>query len=70
MKLSSTALATLIITIPRHGHFVCASADGDHDHERKLLINQADAAKRVNDVVNLAMASVSAGMMSMALRCP
>jgi hypothetical protein len=61
MKLSSTALATLIITIPRHGHFVCASADGDHDHERKLLINQADAAKRVNDIVNSAMASVSAG---------
>eukprot|EP00984_Skeletonema_dohrnii_P009232 scaffold3522_cov82-Skeletonema_dohrnii-CCMP3373.AAC.4 len=54
MKLSS-ALATLI-AFQRHGHSIWASAD-----ERKLLLNQADAAKRVDDIVKTAMASVDAG---------
>ena len=57
MKLSS-ALATLI-AFQRHGHSIWASAE-DHA-QRKLLLNQADAAKRVDDVVNIAMASVDAG---------
>ncbi|KAK1737485.1 hypothetical protein QTG54_011771 [Skeletonema marinoi] len=56
MKLSS-ALATLIV-FQRHGHSIWASAE---DLERKLLLNQADAAKRVDDVVKTAMESVSAG---------
>jgi hypothetical protein len=57
MKLSN-ALAALI-AIQRHGlRMMCASAD---DYERKLLINQDDAAKRVSDAVELAMASVDAG---------
>jgi len=54
MKLSS-ALATLI-TFQRHGHSIWASAD-----ERKLLLNQADAAKRVDDIVTIAMSSVDVG---------
>mmetsp|Transcript_12116 Transcript_12116/g.18694 ORF Transcript_12116/g.18694 Transcript_12116/m.18694 type:complete len:503 (-) Transcript_12116:107-1615(-) len=54
MKLSS-ALATLI-AFQRHGHSIWASAD-----ERKLLLNQADAAKRVDDIVKTAMASADAG---------
>jgi hypothetical protein len=59
MKLS-TAL-TALITIQRHGQrMMCASASAD-DHERKLRINQAEAAKRVNDAVKLAMASFDAG---------
>jgi len=57
MKLSS-ALATLI-AFQRHGHSIWASAE-DHA-QRKLLLNQADAAKRVDDVVKIAMASVDAG---------
>ena len=56
MKLSS-ALATLI-AFQRHGRSNWASAE---DHERKLLLNQADAAKRVDDVVKIAMESVDAG---------
>jgi len=54
MKLSS-ALATLIAS-QRHGQSIWASAE-----ERKLLLNQADAAKRVDDIVKIAMASVDAG---------
>eukprot|EP00984_Skeletonema_dohrnii_P009139 scaffold3457_cov111-Skeletonema_dohrnii-CCMP3373.AAC.4 len=56
MKLSS-ALATLI-AFQRHGRSNWASAE---DHERKLLLNQADAAKRVDDVVKTAMELVGAG---------
>jgi len=57
MKLLS-ALTTLI-AFECQSHSICASAD-DH-HERNLLINQADAAQRVNDAVKLAMASVDSG---------
>jgi len=57
MKVLST-LATLI-ALERHSHNICVAAD-DH-RERNLLINQTDAAQRINDAVKLAMASVDAG---------
>jgi len=55
MKFSS-ALAVLL-ALQRHGHSIWASAE----HERKLLLNQADAAMRVDEVVKAAMASADAG---------
>ena len=59
MKAAASALATLLASFQRHGQSIWASAE--EDHERKLLLNQADAAKRVDDIVKDAMASVDAG---------
>ena len=58
MKASASALA-LLASFQRHGRSIWASAE--EDHERKLLLNQADAAKRVDDIVKDAMASADAG---------
>ena len=58
MKLAS-ALAALL-AFQHHGNSIWATAE-DHGNERKLLLNQAEAAKRVDDVVKAAMASVDAG---------
>ena len=57
--MKATALAALLAFSQRHGHSIWASAE--EDHERKLLLNQTDAAKRVDDIVKAAMASVDAG---------
>ena len=57
--MKATALAALLAFSQRHGHSIWASAE--QDHERKLLLSQADAAKRVDEVVKAAMASVDAG---------
>ena len=57
--MKATALAALLAFSQRHGHIIWASAG--EDHERKLLLNQADAAKRVDEIVKEAMASVDAG---------
>ena len=59
MKAAASALA-LLAFLQRHGRSIWASAE-EEDHERKLLLNQADAAKRVDDIVGAAMASVDAG---------
>ena len=59
MKASASALA-LLASFQRHGQSIWASAE-EEDHERKLLLNQADAAKRVDDIVKDAMASADAG---------
>jgi len=58
MKSASAHLFAALLALERHGHSICASAE---DHERKLLLNQADAAKRVDDVVKISMASADAG---------
>ena len=64
MKAAASALAALLASFQRHGHSIWASAE--EDHERKLLLNQADAAKRVDEVVKVAMASADAKV----LHCP
>ena len=51
MKLAS-ALAALL-AFQHHGNSIWASAE-DHGNERKLLLNQAEAAKRVDDVFKAA----------------
>ena len=57
--MKATALAALLAFSQRHGHSIWASAE--EDHERKLLLNQTDAAKRVDEIVKDAMASADAG---------
>eukprot|EP00986_Skeletonema_menzelii_P011026 scaffold5539_cov81-Skeletonema_menzelii.AAC.18 len=58
MKLASDLAA--LLAFQHHGNSIWASAE-DHGNERKLLLNQAEAAKRVDDVFKAAMASVDAG---------
>ena len=62
MRLPS-ALAALLAFYQRHGHSIWALAEEDHheQHERKLLLNQAEAARRVDEVVKDAMVSADAG---------
>ena len=61
MKLSSAL--TILLALLRHG--TCASDDGDGDHNhrkhRKLLLNQTEAAYRIDSIVKMSKLAVEEG---------